>query len=411
MIALDANTALRPFRDIVWDLREFANALPALANDNTLVYIKYADGRVMPFASASLIHSLFSSFTYLNLNGVGIVPGEALKLQNMSEKAQQIRAILPTVTDPDFKRALELTLHVLDDIGLQAEVDGGVLRGPDVVPITKSHIGTLRVENEVHADDASKGLEGKTLITCTGGFLSGNEGRISNVTVNRLENTESSQHAFETINVSELHYPVNTNPLYVSRPNKLPSAMNGTAFMGTVGLEARVCEKIELTDTMIHLNWAPLHSSQVSGTGVFEYCIPISENGQVTYYPVEGISRNYTDQGSDTLAPYGMNVLLLWPAWELTGTVRNDVYARATSTQWRAKVIDNSPALPIVVVTNATNKFLTPIANAWKFEQDNGKGKMTVLNTITIAPYTSVEFLFSYNGQTNAAYMFPSRAL
>ncbi len=434
MIALDANTALRSFRDAAYDVEELCDKFAVLAASIPAVCLfKYADGSVQPMASATLVHELVTSFQYLTVGGtIGIAARDGgIVLENASAQAKQLRFILGMVLPvaaPDFAAALESALRQLDGaIALQAEIDGSVLvyAGEGSVPIENSHIRTLSVDETLYAEDVGSVLDGAKLQQASAAA-----GRFVNMGCDSIEAEKlaslGGRHEYVQLQTSSVWYPAASVPgvaystEYTSAPNEVFAATRGTealpAYLGKLGLAPKVCEEVRLESGEVRLKWELLFSVQSTGRGTFRYAVPYYENGSVSYLPVASAGVTLTKEDPAVSPPEGFGDMLLWPAWDTVGSYESGQYSKVYDTTWRARIFSvDDTAFPSVRVVNTSDEEIEGVATAWSFSKvaSDGyvRGQVYVLNRVTLPPLSSVEFLFSYNAALNCAFMFPTRGL
>lgn len=434
MIALDANTALRSFRDAAYDVEELCDKFAVLtANIPAMCLFKYADGSVQPMASAMLVHELVTSFQYLTVGGtIGIAARDGgIVLENASAQAKQLRFILGMVLPvaaPGFVSALESTLRQLDGtIALQAEIDGEVLvyAGEGSVPIENSHIRTLSVGETLYAEDVGSVLDGAKLQQASAAA-----GRFVNMECDSIEAEKLSslggRHEYVQLQTSSVRYPAASVPgaaystEYTSALNEVFTATRGTealpAYLGKLGLAPRICEEVRLKSDEVKLKWELLSGVQSTGRGTFRYAVPYYENGSVSYLPVASAGVTLTREDPAVSPPEGFEDMLLWPAWDTVGSYESSQYSKVYDTTWRARILSvDDVTLPSIRVVNASDEEIEGVATVWSFGKtvSDGyvRGQVHVLNRVTLPPLSSVEFLFSYNAVLNYAYMFPTRGL
>lgn len=434
MIALDANTALRSFRDAAYDVEELCDKFAALvAGSPAMCLFKYADGSVQPMAPAVLVHGLVASFQYLTIGGtIGIAARDGgIVLENASDQAKQLRFILETVlpvTAPDYVSALESALRQLDDaIALQAKIDGEVLvyAGEGSVPIEKSRIQSLSVDETLYAEDVGSVLDGAKLQQA-----SATVGRFVNMECDSVETEKlaslGGRHEYVQLQTSSVQYPAASVPgaaystEYASAPNEVFAATRGTealpAYLGKLGLAPRICEEVRLESGEVKLKWELLSGVQSTGRGTFRYAVPYYENGSVSYLPVASAGVTLTREDPAVSPPEGFESMLLWPAWDTVGSYESGQYSKVYDTTWRARIFSvDDKTFPSIRVVNTSDEEIEGVATAWSFSKIVGdgyaRGQVYVLNRVTLPPLSSVEFLFSYNAVLNCAYMFPTRGL
>lgn len=391
MTALDANTALRPYREARYDLKEILSGLSVLTGDDPAVHVfRYADGSTAPMAPAALIHSLVTSLPQLvSLAGDGLhVTGDGI--------------------------ALDASL------GIAAAVDGDLLEhaGEGPVPVRNSSIGHLTV-GTLTADDASKALaKGDVPSLASSTVTVSRSARAGAVRTVRYSPSAMGTQYIGGLSVQSAYSPSAGQgayqTLYVSQPNVIGAAAGGPAsapaMFGKLGLAMRPAEGIVLEGKEIRIS-VPALGARTSGHVTFTHYIPYMGDGTLQYLPVASVGAAMEGEQQVLRAPDGMWAMLLWPMWSLTTGTSRDGNAVSYNTAYRA-LAGTFDGYPIVHVVNRTGTDLTRVPNAWQFgKRLDGTGSFTVLSTVTIPKFSSVEFLFAYDGGKDTAYMYPTRAL
>lgn len=434
MIALDANTALRSFRDGAYDLVEIATGLNALLSNVPAIHqFKYADGKVQPMAPASLFHDLVTSFPYLTIGStIGIRLGNGgvvLGCATEQYKALQLMAyvILP-ITAPAVVDSVKAVLKQMDEaISLQALIDGTaeyVGEGP--LPIERCHIGRLTVNGLLTVEDAGTAFEGKKLTSLSAQYATMPQGRASINSVN-VEGTATLASGWNTepadikrLTTNSMSFPSNSiaGGLSVDTAgsiNELPAFPGGSEanpmWFGYAGAQPNILNMVRLLSGTIKIKFGAVMSYQ-RGQAQYYYCIPYNDGSGVRYLRVNGIGATLSDSQKLLNAPEGMTDFLIWPSWATYASGSNLSY----STFWQARVLtDATSPFPVVAVRNESDDPIKNVAIAWSFNRYFSKGyergSVNVLRHVTLPPRSSVEFLFSYNDKMNVAYMFPMRAL
>lgn len=434
MIALDANTALRSFRDGTYDLVEIATGLSALLSNVPAIHqFKYADGKVQPMAPASLFHDLVTSFPYLTIGSTigvrlgngGVVLGCAAE----QYKALQLMAytILP-ITAPALVDSVKAILKQMNEaISLQALINGNaeyVGEGP--LPIERCHIGKLVVNGLLTAEDAGTAFEGKTLASLSTQFANMQQGQASINSVN-VEGVATLASGWNTepadikrLTTNSMSFPSDSMAGGVAIDtagsiNELPAYPGGSEaypmWFSYAGTQPKILNMVRLSGGTIKIKFGAVMSYQ-RGQAQYSYCIPYNDGSGVRYLRVNGIAATLSDSQKILNAPDGMTDFLIWPCWASYATGSNLSY----TTFWQARVLtDATSPFPVVVVRNETDDPIKNVAIAWAFSRYMSKGyergSVNVLRRVTLPPRSSVEFLFSYNDKMNVAYMFPMRAL
>lgn len=389
MIALDANTALMPFRDSEYDLKELAIGLAALvSSDLTIHQFRYADGSVQPMVTAVLLRSIVEYFPRAIIDGTVVL----------------------TVTDEGL-----LIGRVRGIAGLQARIEGRLLEyvgGGDAVPIVGGSINKLTVRGLTTIKDASQALEGQTIVNATAQVVRGfNKAAISSATVSGNATAREAEIAYMAIgSLYRSQIGVTTSSV-----NKLSGHSAGyeshLAWYDKLGANAVVADYIVLESNTMEIAFAgTIRTGQVR-QAKYAYCIPYAEDGEIRYLAADSITVSLTDNPMTVSAPNGMADFLIWPSWA-TYSVGTLTYY---NTYWHARILGGVESFPVVTVRNDSDAPIRDVANAWSFGKQvrDGKemGSVSVLNRITIPPHSAVEFLFSYDGSLNIAYMSPARAL
>lgn len=431
MTALDANTALRPYREAQYDLRELLSGLSVLVGEDPAVHLlRYADGSTAPVAPAALMRALVTSFPCMTFaSTVGLyLTGDGLKAASALPQAVQLRKQLaivqqvPLLRGMSVWRAVRNALALLDSsVGLMAKVNGSTMEhvGEGPVPVRNSAIRHLTVARTASTGDASDALEGNSVealqagtVSVTG-VLDAGDVRTENYNAQALK----GQH-IGTAEAGSIYFPssgiASYQPVYVSRPNAIGASAGGSAnapaMFGKLGLEQRPAEEIVLEGGTIHIA-VPSLGARTTGHANFAYSIPYTEDGTVLYLPVAKTGSNMQEDKQQLPAPDGMGAMLLWPMWGLvTETLAaGSSVTYETTYQALARPFDG---YPVIRVTNHTGSPIAKLAHAWQFgKQGDGRGAVSVLSTVDLPPYSSVTFLFEYDGVKNTAYMYPTRDL
>lgn len=432
MIALDANTALRSFRDCTYDLSALAQGLISLASGAPATYrFMYADGTVQPMITATLLHALVASFPQLVVgDAVGIVPeGEGAAIKCMTAQYRQLyfaaHHVLPSVS-PALASAAMAALRQLDStVGLQARIDTDVLEydGTGALPIEKGRIKRLVVTGHTVAENAGAALEGKTIVGITTQRANIAQGTMRDVTTTRIISGNADGDSIGRLAVGGLQYPAGMFPggmsyvdtLARSCINELPGHCGGTAaqpaWYAVAGRDPGIAEVVEIDGAAVKIVFGALPLG-ASGNAQFAYEIPYSDGTGVTYYPVNSIAYTLSNERRTYDAPVGMSDFVIWPAW----AAYSEGNAQSYRTYWQARVLtDAGSPFPVIIVRNVTDAPITGVANVWSFStyvsDGHSRGSVSVLNRIAIPPRCSIEFLFSYDSKGNTACMSPVRAL
>lgn len=389
MIALDANTALMPFRDSEYDLKELAIGLAALvSSDLTIHQFRYADGSVQPMVTATLLRSIVEYFPHAIIDGTVVL----------------------TVTDDGL-----LIGRVRGIAGLQARIEGRLLEyvgGGDAVPIVGGIINKLTVRGLTTIKDASQALEGQTVVNATTQVVhSLNKATISSATV-------SGKAALHEAKVTH----VAIGSLYCSQVGATTSSINKLngrsagyekylAWYDKLGANAAVADCIVLESNTMEIAFAGTVRTGQVRQAKYTCCIPYTEDGEIRYIAADSITVSLTDNPMTVSAPNGMTDFLIWPSWATYSVGTVSYY----NTYWHARILGGVGSFPVVTVRNDSDAPIRDVANVWSFGKQirDGRemGSVSVLNRITIPPHSAVEFLFSYDGSLNIAYMSPARAL
>ena len=435
MIALDANTALRSFRDGAYDLVEIATGLNALLSNVPAIHqFKYADGKVQPMAPASLFHDLVTSFPYLTIGStIGIRLGNGgvvLGCATEQYKSLQLLAnvILP-ITAPAVVDSVKAVLKQMDEaISLQAVIDGSTAEyvGEGPLPIERCHIGKLIVNGLLTAEDAGTTFEGKSITSLSTQFASMQQGR-ANINAANVEGVASLAGGMNTepadikrLTHNSMTFPTDSMAGGISVDtagsiNELPAFPGGSEaypmWFGYAGTQPKILNMVRLASGTIKIKFGAVMSYQ-RGQAQYYYCIPYNDGSGVRYLRVNGIAATLSDSQKLLNAPDGMTDFLIWPSWATYASGSNLSY----STFWQARVLtDAASPFPVVAVRNESDDPIKNVAIAWAFNKYISKGyergSVNVLRRVTLPPRSSVEFLFSYNDKMNVAYMFPMRAL
>lgn len=432
MIALDANTALRGYREAVYDLGALADGLLAIVSDSPYVYwFKYADGRTQPVPTRALVHRLTGAFPRIVIGSSIALAwhGDALHLEYTSAEADNSRRLLyllgPTLGDA-WREAIEKALQLLDaQVGLAARVSSPEYAGDGIPDVKRSYFKKLTVTGTLSVDDASRLLEGQEVGSLEGNISSKGEATLDTATAQMVASLQQGVQRFQDLKVSGMAYPGGAYSLsqYVARPNVVPvdtfGSMESPAYFGQTGLEQRLADTIEVSGASVALRY-PTARRSATYLWATRYRLPYYEDGVLAYLPAGDVTHQLYDEEKEYAAPAGMGDMLLWPCWALVRGVSNTgvtytgeayagtTYSGTTYTDYYMYAIESNY---IVIVKNASEEPIHGIPNAWQFARSGGRVSATVLNRVTLPPMSSVEFLFSHDGATNAAYMYPLRAL
>lgn len=419
MIALDANTALRPYREAVFDLGALADGLLAIVGGSPYVYwFKYADGRTQPVPTRALVHQLTGAFPRIRLGEtVSVVwRSGAVHVEYASAEADDARRLLallgPTLGEA-WVRSMKATLAMLDSYtGVAAEIDGSKLEyGGDSTPdIKKGYFKKLTITGSLSVDDASQLLEGQTVGELAGGITSQGDAILDNASASALSSYTWGKQRVGEGAIGRLAFPGATLQAtqYVAHPNMIRMQTLGTAerpaYFGQLSLTQRLADEIDISSSSMEAVCAALTTAGIAVQS-FRYHLPYYDGTSVSY-PVAGTIVHQLLQAEKAYAaPAGMADMLIWPCWALVGTgpvdhyYYTDCYMYAFESQY------------IVRVKNVSDEAVRGIANVWRFSRNGASVQASVLNRVTLPPASSVEFLFSYDREANAAYMYPLRAL
>lgn len=415
MIALDANTALRPYREAQYDLKEILTGLGVLAGDDPAVHLfRYADGSTAPAAPAALVQSLVTSFPCLSfLGAVGLyAAGDSAIVAPVSAEAQQLRQqidiALQGAPTADMVQALRNALRQLG-AGLAARVDSTTMEyvGEGPVPIRQSSIGRLTVTGTMVMDDASQLLgKGKAGRLTSSTVLVTGDAKAPSVRVGHYRPSLVGTQRMGDVSVQSLHYPSLGGSSYQAQRVSRPNTVEATASMPGV----HIAEEIVLTGPNAQVV-IPVLGARMLGHVDFTYHIPYATEGTVQYLPVASVGA--TLQGERQLLDVpGLWALLLWPMWRLTASTSLVGNAVTYATSYTAMVPDVE-GYPAVRVTNGTPSDIRKVPHVWQFgKRPDGSGTVTVISTVLDIPaLSSIDFFFAYDRASNVACMYPTRTL
>lgn len=371
MIAIDASTALQSFREGAYDIKELGEKLQALLSESGMVVFKYADGSALMFPSASLITHLTPYFASLSLTGgAKMVPRNGALAIYGSGKPGALSALLHTLAASDLI-------------------------------IVNSHIVELTVSKDCSIGDLSawaqaRGLQYKT--------VSANNAKVSTVTATSVSNpagqlhvsvpTPSDGSVATSASVAQVRGEVARKPTYAAGGFVEPN------IIGLYGSADYLVEYIVLTSQSMSLQLPRREASNV--TTVVTCRVPYYTSAGWESLPVDSYEVYREDVSQVVPAQGAMRDFLLWPRWSMQG---DSVTARTFAVLPGA--YDMTGPAPVIRVENTSSGTLE-LPHVWAFSKgSDGKGKVSVLHTVKIGPYSCKEFEFRHSTSANCGYMYP----
>lgn len=361
MIALDASTAVQPFRDLAYDIGELAEKLQELLSEAGYVSFKYADGSVVSVPSAALVQAMVPSFARLLLGG-----GLSLEIEG---GALSIKAI-------GGDGALEAL--VSEHVAGSASISG-------------SHIEELVVSGSLSIRDlsqwaAANGLAGKRLsATRVSGAASARAGSVSTRSAYTSEGLSAKQ--------------ATLRGEWAASPTSSATGLLSPNAIGLYDGSSSIATEIVLSSGSMSLT---VPSRGASSVTVAIHCsIPYHTAAGWERLEVDSYSVDRGDSTHVEAARGAMTGLLLWPSWKMEGPSISDRTFR---------VYPGGPMTgeaPIVRVRNTTDGTLW-LPHVWAFtKRADGKGSVEAVSYIKLPPYSCKEFEFRHSEDSNCGYMYP----
>lgn len=366
MIALDASTAIQPFRDGTYDIAEFGEKLQALLeNGSGYVVFKYADGSVVSIPSAALVEAMVPYFSHLLVGGSVV-----LELGDMfwGDYTLVIRS-----TNGDGALEAQIPTH---------EAGSATAQGSHIVKLIVS--GAFSVK-DLSAWAAAHSLAGKPLYA----------DRVSGVS--RATATTSSASSVYVSGGATLQ-----KATFAGEWDASPiSAATGLVSPSTVGFyddATRGTVEIALNSSSMMLSVPSRDANTVTTTIRCE--IPYHTAAGWEYLEVDSYTVDRGDSPHTEAAKGAMAKFLLWPRWKMEGS---------SVTERTFRVYPGGPMTgeaPIIRVRNNTDGTLS-LPRVWSFTKAGGKGAVAVAATATLPPYSCKEFEFRHSEAANCGYMCP----